>query len=985
MYKIVRRSTSGETRVPPQIIIAIPHSWLRETIFQMLCGEGAQISCVATFDELLEQMTEETDVVLIDLFGFPLYYHDLIQHLKQRVTNVSLIGLFSIDNLDYRDAVMRAGVNMVIAKKDVDSELIPSLIRIFEGRHCNKYIQYLLSRQDSFVTLMQKGVKCMDHDRDKTPGGPKWSRRTFLKSSAAAAAVTGVALANPGQRVLQALEQTNPQAAAQAAQGEEIFNGVCRPNCGNSCRLNVHVRDGRVVKTSMGKMPDPRYNRICLRGLSHAQRMYSQNRIKYPMKRVGERGEGKWERISWEEAINTIVEKFNGIRKQYGNQAVSFTSCSGSYGILSCPMSGHYVRLKNAMEATSIGSSVDVAFSKGINSVIGGGLWWNSNEPTDYKNARTIIAWGTNPVDAWLHSWHFIADAIENGAKLIVIDPVFTPTAAKADMYVPVRPASDAALILAMMQVIIEENLTDKPFMLAHTVAPFLVRSDNKHFLRRSDLTGKAVAQGEKDPYIVWDQTANQARPGDEVEMPALEGTFNINGISVTTAFSLLKELAYQYTPEKAEKLTDVSPEVTRTLARLYATNTPSTIIPGFGNDRYTNGNIQGHALGALAAITGNIGKPGASVGMFEPQNPLFPFLNFAEFAYPDGKRSKSVTVLKLREVMETGMYMGKPHPIKALFVHHGNPVNTMANQNDWLNHIIPKLEFIVVADIDMGDTAQYADILLPVAHWFEQEEYVLTGNNTVMQFNEKAVEPAFEAKTDMDIVRLLAPGLGVGQYFTQSDEEFMRILLNSDKVRAANITYERLRKEKAIRWMPGSVEKPFIWAEGGKFPTPTGRAEFYIENPTPNTNFGQTFDVDIERLPNFRPPIEAWPENPLYKKYPLVCLMNRERWRVHSQFHNIPWLRELEPEPIVKINPVDANARGIKNGDTVEVYNDRGHVVLKAVVSDGLRPGVINMSRGFQRNQHIAGSFQELTASHLNPYTVNHAYHDTLVEIRKA
>ncbi len=984
MIRINTQTDEGEAAMTAKILIAIPHNWLRDTVYLMISGEAAHISCVATMDELSKLSLEQTDVVLIDLFGFKMPYMDVMKQVSRSMPKASIIALLSTDTAVYRDAVMRAGANMVIPKEKVDQELVLSLIQVLKERQCNEYIEHLQRYQDSLSIIAPKEVRYVDDNKETTLIGKSVTRRAFLKGSAAAAAVTGIAMSNPGEKILYALAETSPETAAQAEQGEQIFRGVCRPNCMNACGINAHVQNGRVVKTTLAPMPDPRYNRICLRGLSHVQRMYGSDRIKYPMKRAGKRGEDKWERISWDEAIDTITDKFNGIREKYGNQALSFTSCSGSYGTLSSPFSSMYSRLKNVTGATYLSSSLDVAWSTGFQRVLGGVLWWHSNEPTDYVNARTIIIWGLNPTESFIQQWHFISEAVEAGAKLIVIDPVFTQAAAKADMYVPIRNGSDPALLLAMMQVIIKEDLTDKAFLRAHTVAPFLVRADTKKFLRNSDLTGSKVAEGQDDPFIVWDELSNRAGRVDQVITPALEGSFEVNGISVTTAFSLLKELVNQYPPEVAAKLTDISPEVIRELALTYASKTPSTIIPGLGCDRYYNGQLQGHALATLAAITGNVGKPGASVGMFEPQNPFFPFYNILPFLYPDKKTGITVPMLKLQEVLKTGQWMGKPHPIKALFVHHGNPLNTMGNQRLWLDEFIPAIDFIVVADINMGDTARYADIVLPVAHWFEQEDMILTGNNTFLQYQEKATEPAFEAKTDMEIARLLARGLGVENYFTPSDEDFMRLLLDSDIARAVNVTYDRLKKEKVVRWMPGSPEKPFIWSEGGKFPTPTGRAEFYIEDPKPMSNFGQKFDADGERLPYFRPPIEAWPEGPLYKKYPLVCTSIRERWRVHSQWANTPWLRELDPEPTVKINPKDAKARGIKNGDKVEAYNDRGHVVLKAVLSEGLRPGLVNMSRGWNINQYIDGSVQELTPSYLNPVTVNQCFYDTLVEVRK-
>lgn len=968
--------------MPTKILIAIPHRWLRDTVEQMLTGESAQIICIDTLEALAEFPAEEVDLLLIDIFNYKIPYTDVMKQVRAHMIGISVIAFMSNDTGDYRDALMRAGANMVVAKENIDKDLIPSLIQVLKGRECNEYVDYLLNCQNHFETLMKKEERYVSNNQDTTTKRTMLSRRTFLKGSAATAAFTGIAMSNPGEKILYALAENNPEEAAKAV-GEELFNGVCRPNCGGACRMNVHVRDGRVVKTSMKPMPDPRYNRICLRGLSNVQRINNPKRIKYPMKRVGERGEDKWKRISWDEAIKTIVDNMNRISDKYGKQANSFISCSGSYATLSSPFSGTLTRLKNVMEATFISISLDTAYFSGMGRVIGGTLFVQGNEPADYANAKNVIVWAASITEAQIHNWHFIADAMDKGAKLIVIDPFYSPTAAKSDEWLSVRPGSDPALALAMMNVIIKEDLTDKDFMRDHTVAPFLVRADNKLFLRQSDLTGQEVAEGAEDQYLVWDNDSNQVLPVDQATDPAFEGTFEVNGVSVTTSFTLLKEAVDLFPPEEAAKITDIKPEVIRKLARMYADG-PTTIVPGFGTDRYDNGQLHGHALAALASITGNIGKSGASAGLFIPYNPFTTIFNFLEFAMPDMKMGPTISVIKLGEIMKTGKFMDKPFPIKSLFVHVGNPVNTMAQQREWLDNIIPKMEFIAIADMEMNDTARYADIVLPVAHWFEQEDMIFTGNTTQLQWQDKAVEKAFESKTDSEIARLLAPGLGVDEYFKESDEEFLRLLLDSDACRALGITFDRLKKEKALRAMPGSPEDPFIYGKGGNFPTPSGRAEFYVEDPQPYVNFGQEFDPEGERLPTFRPPIEAWPENPLYEKYPLVTITTRERWRVHSQWAKTPWLRELDPEPTVKINPIDAKERGIKNGDIVEVYNDRGHVILKAVLSEAIRPGMLNVARGWEMDQHIAGSCQELTAYHFNPVTVNQSYYDVLAEVRK-
>jgi molybdopterin-containing oxidoreductase family molybdopterin binding subunit len=241
----------------------------------------------------------------------------------------------------------------------------------------------------------------------------------------------------------------------------------------------------------------------------------------------------------------------------------------------------------------------------------------------------------------------------------------------------------------------------------------------------------------------------------------------------------------------------------------------------------------------------------------------------------------------------------------------------------------------------------------------------------------DKAVDPPFEAKSDHEIAGLLAEELGLGEYFKMSEEEIIAFMVNADSLEVHGITYDSLKDKKVQRYIPaGSVRyKDFFY-------TPSGRMELYVENPTSRVPVENPVDLTNERLPYFRPPIEAWSESEAAKKYPLVCIQEHTRFRVHAQWFNVPWLRELDPEPTVKMNPVDAEARGIKTGDYVRVFNDRGEVVVKAIVCGDPRPGMVNIPKGWQRYQFKKGGYQELTQLELNPSSVNQSFFDVAVEV---
>ena len=421
---------------------------------------------------------------------------------------------------------------------------------------------------------------------------------------------------------------------------EQIFRNVCRPNCGGHCPVNVHVRNGKVVKITRAELPDPRYNRICQRGMTSMYRIYHPDRIKYPMKRIGERGEGKWQRISWDEAIDTISGTFKDIQARYGNQAVMLSTLSGDVGAINGWMPGLMRRFFNAIGASSLNPVLDAAHHWGIARVIingpGAGL---ASEMKELARAKTIFTWGINMTESNIHNWHHVADALENGAKLVVVDPRFTNLAAKADIHVPIRPGADPILSLAMVRVIIDENLHDRDFLTTHTVAPFLVRDDTRMFLRRSDLTGIKPDKDGTDDYVVWDSEAGQPAALSDASMPALEGRYTVNGMGVATAFQLLKDFLIDYDPDKAAGLTDLDPDLIRRIARLYATGTPTSSISGYGAGAYHNGGVAGHAMAILMAITGQIGLPGAVFGTIYS---LYPGINIMVW-FPDGKMGPDV------------------------------------------------------------------------------------------------------------------------------------------------------------------------------------------------------------------------------------------------------------------------------------------------------------------------------------------------------
>ncbi|MGB9022702.1 MAG: molybdopterin-dependent oxidoreductase, partial [Candidatus Bathyarchaeia archaeon] len=707
------------------------------------------------------------------------------------------------------------------------------------------------------------------------------SRRRFLTVAASAAAIGATASALESTRLahfVPAAFGTSEESSPQAVQ--QILHGVCAPNDWSGCKLLVYVRDGKIVKTQRGPLPDSRYDRGCLRGLSHVQRVYHPDRLRYPMKRAGERGEGKWERISWDEAIDTIAAKLSETRERYGSKAVAFLPTSGYYGYLNGSY-GAVIRFANVFGGTYGEGALDSATPLGVQQVLGGPYDGQGNEAADLANARLILTWGSNLTESNLQNWHFVADALDNGAKMIVIDPNFTITASKADLWVSVRPGSDTALALAMMNVIIEESLYDRDFVASQTVGPFLVRQDTGLFLREKD-----VKQDGSDKFMIWNSSTEEAIPYDETgSNAALTGSYDVAGVACKPAFQMLWDHTKEYSPENASTITDVKPETIRMIAREYATRKPATIYWGFGIDRYYHGDMIGRAIATLAGLTGNIGKPGATpCGGFGGATLISTPVNFGGWVAPTESRMSNLNNLLLFDAVEKG----EPYPIKAAYISNSNYVVSYPNQRKILEQVFPKLDFIAVADFSMTDTAKQADIVLPVTTWFENDDLVPSMHVHIM-LQQRAIEPLYECKSDLTIFSMLAERLGFGEHFNKSAEDYIRLLLDTPELRDKGITLEKLKEDGAFR-VPPSPHIPF---RDGKYNTPSGRIEFYNETLMSRSSAGNEL---LHKLPVFLPPIEAWDDNPLASKYPLVCSQAGARFRVHTQYFNIPWLRELDP-----------------------------------------------------------------------------------------
>jgi len=816
-------------------------------------------------------------------------------------------------------------------------------------------------------------------------------RRDFLKLAGATGVVAGVAL-TPGDVVLNALQKVAPISIPTATGVTQTFRTAHCNNCDGSCGLEVTVIDGNITRISNATFNNPDFPpRVCLRGISNIQYVYHPDRLKYPMKSTGPRGSGQWEQISWDEATTTIANKFTEIAQKYGPTAVYIAPYTGSISALNGVIGAGY------RFASVIGASAgdfegdnegDSASPCGANEILGS---FDGHDLSDLRNSRMIILWGNNLAETDVPDMRFVLDAREGtitsegviksnpnggGAKIVNIDPRYTSTAALSDQWISIRPGTDGALALSMIYVIINGQLYNSDYVTKYTVGPFLVRQDTQLFLREKDVSG-----GNSTKYMVYDSTSKSIVPYDKAGItPTLTGSSEAAGTTCKPAFQLLIELVNQYPPPQAEKITGIPASTIVNLAEEFATRSPAAIKAGFGGiSHWYYGDLTYRAMITLSAICGYIGVHGGGVTTYNGAL-LDAALDLSDWLNPD---KKAYTYLPPLSFCDAALN-GKPFPVKAAWFPIDNFVNQQGDTNRTIS-ALQALDFVVVSDIFMTPTAQYADIVLPVATQYERTD-ILPGGNYYLQYMPKIIDPLWETKSDLDMFAEVAQKMGQGQYFNQTPEEYISLLLSG---LPSGLTLDTLQSEGVVALADqdyGSssfqpITHPYVPYYQQHFPTPSGRIEFYAESLIP-------YDMP---LPIYKEPIEASPTNPLYQKYPLVFISSHTRFRTHTQWNNLPWLDEVLPplKPFLEINPIDAQARSISDGDTVTVFNDRGSIQLLARVTNGIRTGVVNSYQGDQL-AFPNSTVNMLTHQLINPaqsvvylFQSNTAYFDVLVDVK--
>jgi len=789
------------------------------------------------------------------------------------------------------------------------------------------------------------------------------SRRSFMKWSAAMGG-TAAALAHGG--IPFSLAQSPEDLAQQFSDdGSRMIRTVCPAhNCGGKCMLILHVRDGVIERISSD---DREYDEIdnprvlaCSRGKSYRRRQYHPDRLKYPMKRVGPRGSGEFEQISWDEALDTVASEITRVKDTYGNGALFVPYGTGSYANTSGPHLGN--RLFNL-----IGGSLNfynnyswAAIQRATPTVFG--TQTTGNQRQDWVNSRYILMWSWTPAEMidGTNSAYFIKKARENGAKVVVIDPRRSMTAvALADEWIPIRPGTDTAMMTAMAYVMIDEELYDADFVSTHCLG------------------------------------------FDETQMPeGYEGEESFKDYVLGTTDGIPK------TPEWAEAITGVPRETIIQIAREYATTKPAMLYQGYGMQRRAYGEQVVRAGCVLAAITGNVGISGGwASGIAFQEGGTGPWWT----VLPAGPNpiSASIPTFRWTDAVINGTEMGPEDGLRGaerldtnIKLIYSIASNILINQHANINRSAEILrdeslvEFIIVQDNFLTPSARFADIVLPASTQWENY-----GLQDGWKYGEEVflmpqiVEKPFETKSDYQICAELAERLGVGEEYTEgrSEREWIEWCLNTlregrfpglpelDEFEESNVgVYVNEVTEPAIAFT-AFREDP----EENPLPTPSGKVEIFSP---------ELFDMsDPDENPAVPKYIQEWesPFGPEAEQYPLQAMGHHYMHRVHSTHNNVDWLKQAFPQRLF-INKLDADARGIKDGDMVKVWNDRGTVMIPCRITLAIMPGVVNLPQGAwydpDEDGVDRGGCVNVLASHRHtPLAFGNAQHTIMVQVEKA
>ena len=667
--------------------------------------------------------------------------------------------------------------------------------------------------------------------------------------------------------------------------------------------MEVTVESGRAIEVRGSATHPPTDGTLCTKVARYLDRTYSSERVLYPMKRIGAKGEGRFERVSWDEALDTIAERFTAIaRSAEGPQAIVPYSYAGTMGLVqSSSMDRRFFHRLGAslLDRTICASAGKAGWVATIGAAMG-------TDVMQFAHSKLILIWGSNSIASNLHFWTRAQEAKRNGAKLIAIDPYRSATADKCHRHIAPLPGTDAALALGMMHVLIAENLIDRDYI---------------------------------DRY--------------------------------TLGFDALAARAREYPPSRAAAICGIAEEEVIGLARDYGLVKPAAIRLNYGLQRHAGGGNAVRAIACLPALTGAWRDPAG--GALLSTSGTYPVAT-AALERPDLIRGTPRTINM--SAIGDALSDARDPPIRAIYVYNSNPVAIAPESAKVAAGFAREDLFCVVHEIFRTDTADYADILLPATTQLEHLDVHSSYGHLYVQANNPSIAPVGETKPNTEVFRLLARRMGFEETcFADSDEDLARQAFRYDDPRMAGADWETLKAKGFARLALPREYAPF--AAGG-FATPSGRCEF---------DSAALAAQGHDAVPTFVPPRESVASNPdLASRYPLAFISPPARNFLNSSFANLPAFVSEEKTPWLDLNPRDAAARRLGDGERVRIRNDRGSFTATLRVTDRARRGVaVAPSIWWKKLAPDGANANAVTSQALTDFGRAATFYDCLVEVERA
>ncbi len=664
---------------------------------------------------------------------------------------------------------------------------------------------------------------------------------------------------------------------------DRIEKTVCPRNCFDTCGMLAYVKDDKLI----GIKGDPEHpitkGHLCAKATTYVRRTYHKDRIKYPLMRVGKRGEADFKRVSWDDAFDYITSKLNFCKKKYGSESITEYAYSGNREFLAKAVAGRFLNLVGASRL--VGSFC-------ILSGLSGATYTNGTQYVQSievwsKKAEVIMIVGHNSSFTNVHSLPYIWDAVERGAYLIVVDPYLTPIAAKADLFLQPRPGTDAAMVLGMINHIFNKGLEDKDFISKHTYGVDELKSGVTEWTleKAAEVTGI-------DPHKIEKAAEIYATNHSHMECGWGHQRYT-NGHQTQRAYSCMAAICGHIGKEGAS--------VNYFDMHAYDTRDPDQV----------------------------------ATPLFTPG-----FLNMEKIVFPRGAPHRTLKK-RLINISTFGPALREAAdpPLKAVLSWRGGLISQLPNVNE-MTKTLNNLDLLVSSELFMTDDTDWADIVLPAADTFEQWGIHPSYWHHYIQVQKPVIEPLYESKADLDIWCELGRRMGHKKFFPEeyTGEDWLKEIMPPDFELTKSMDSDMIVEvpEKHAPRVPYSDHV---------FNTPTGKIELYSTGMVKRGQRypGEWAPVPHYVEPGEGP--VSRPD--LFKKYPLMMISQHAPLRTHCQWFNIEEIQEIEGPPGIFINELDAREYMIEEGDTVSVFNDRGEITVVAKITNRIKKGVVEINSG--------------------------------------